>query len=396
MNNYFLNQIIIAIPVEPILSKLVFLSISIILIGLILKVLKQPYVVAYIIAGIIMGPNGLKIVMNEVLISDLGSFGLILLLFFIGMEISLPSLIAKWQISVIGTFIQVIFSIGAVWLVGLLFSWSIQHIIIFGFVISLSSTAVVIKLLQDRNESNTKVGQNAIGILLAQDILIVPMLIILNYISGKTPHTIEILKQIIGGILIIGIIFWILKRKQIRLPFDSRLKDDHELQVFFAFSICFGFSILTAFFHLSPALGAFIAGIIVSSAKAAKWVQDSLHAFRIVFVALFFVSIGMLIDLQFLRANLLTLLIFIVLVLLTNTFINAIIMRIFGESWQDSIYTGSILAQIGEFSFILGATGFLLGIITEYMYQLIISIISLTLILSPIWVFTARKLVSKK
>tara|TARA_R110001592_G_scaffold17138_1_gene72664 strand:+ start:2812 stop:4011 length:1200 start_codon:yes stop_codon:yes gene_type:complete len=393
--NLSLNNILLTAYVDPVLSKLVLLSIGIIIIGFILKILKQPYIIAYIFAGIFLGPQGIGVITDEVLISNMGSFGLVLLLFFIGMEISLPQLIGNWKISVFGTLIQVVFSVIAVWIIGYTLNWSINRIIMLGFVISISSTAVVIKLLQERKETNTKIGQNVIGILLAQDVIIVPMLIILSYLSGDKPDTIEGIKQIVGGIIIVGIIIWVLKKKNISLPFDHLIKDDHEIQVFISFAFCFGFAILTAFFGLSSALGAFVAGILVSSFKATEWVHESLHAFRVVFVALFFVSIGMLIDLNFLKENIGVVMLFVFFVFFANNLINAITMRILGVSWRESIYTGAILAQIGEFSFILGSTGFAIGMISDYGYQLTISIISITLIISPIWIALVRKIVLK-
>jgi CPA2 family monovalent cation:H+ antiporter-2 len=131
--------------------------------------------------------------------------------------------------------------------------------------------------------------------------------------------------------------------------------------------------------------------MIVSKAKETTWVHSSLHAFRIVFVALFFVSVGMLIDLGFLVANLGVVSIMVFAAFITNNLINAIIVRFLGESWEDSLFTGAILAQIGEFSFILGSTAFFVELISEHTYQLVISTISVTLILSPFWIFMMRK-----
>ena len=394
MNLLILLYMLSAIQLDPILSILVLLSIGIILISFVFKLLKQPYVVAYILVGILMGPYGLRIITDETLISNLGSFGLVLLLFFIGMEISLPKLISNWRISILGTIIQIFFSLGAVWIVGSFLQWQINRIIVLGFVISLSSSAVVISYLQSKKEINSKVGQNVIGILLIQDILVVPMLISINLLSGESQSAILIGKQIIGGSLIVGIIIWVLIKKEIKIPFEDHIKKDHEMQVFIAFAFCFGFSILTALFGLSSALGAFIAGILVAAAKATTWVRHSLHAFRIIFVALFFVSVGMLIDLKFLQTNFTTIFILVILVFITNNFINTIIVRFLGEKWSDSFYTGSILAQIGEFSFILGASAYLIGLITEYTYQLIISTISITLIFGPIWIALIVKLIT--
>lgn len=170
-------DVLAAIHVDPILSVLVVLAIGIILFSFVFKLLKQPAVIAYILAGVFMGPFGLRIITDESLISDLGSFGLVLLLFFIGMEISLPKLIANWRVPVLGTLIQIVFGLGFVWIVGLFLNWPINHVIVFGFVISLSSSAIVINFLQDKAIINTHFGQNIIGILLVQDILVVPMLI---------------------------------------------------------------------------------------------------------------------------------------------------------------------------------------------------------------------------
>jgi CPA2 family monovalent cation:H+ antiporter-2 len=343
-----------------------------------------------------MGPHGFNLVIDESLISNLGSFGLVLLLFFIGMEISLPKLIANWRIPILGTLIQMVMSLSVVWIVGYVLHWEINQIIVLGFVISLSSSAIVIDFLQNKKIIASNFGRNILGILLVQDILVVPMLILLNYLSGATLSFLDIAKQIIGGFLILGITFWVLKRKTIQLPFGKYIRKDHEIQVFLAFAFCFGFSLLTAFFGLSSALGAFVAGIIVSKAKETSWVHRSLHAFRIVFVALFFVSVGMLIDLGFLMENLGLVSIMVLLAFITNNFINAIIVRFLGENWTDSFLTGAILAQIGEFSFILGATAYLIGLIQVHTYQLIISTISVTLIISPLWIFLIKKMLRWK
>jgi len=394
MENFNLLGILAAVQVDPILSIMVVLSVGIILISFVFKLLQQPYVIAYILVGVLMGPHGLQLITDESLISNLGSFGLVLLLFFIGMEISLPKIIANWRIPVLGTLIQVIFSVGVVWGVGFIFHWQLNHIIVLGLVISLSSSAIVISFLQDKGLIASNIGQNIIGILLVQDILVVPMLILLNYLSGAAITPVDITMQIIGGLLILVITIWALKKKEIRLPFGNHIRKDHEIQVFIAFAFCFGFSLLTAFFGLSSALGAFVAGMIVSKAKETIWVHSSLHAFRIVFVALFFVSVGMLIDLDFLIDNLGVVAVVVVLAFITNNFINAVIVRFLGESWSDSLYTGAILAQIGEFSFILGATAYFIELINEHTYQLVISTISVTLIISPFWIFLMRKIIA--
>jgi CPA2 family monovalent cation:H+ antiporter-2 len=219
------------------------------------------------------------------------------------------------------------------------------------------------------------------------------MIIILGYVSGDKPDTSDVLKQVFGGIFITGIIIYILKKKEIKLPFMGFLRKDHEMQVFVAFALCFGFSIFTALLGLSSALGAFVAGIILASTKSTKWVHDSLHAFKIMFVALFFVSVGMLIDLKFLQENAINVSVLVLMVFIVNYSINVLIMRLFRNNWKISMYTGALLSQIGEFSFILGATGYYAGIIKNNDYQLIISTIALTLLISPFWISLTRKII---
>lgn len=363
------------------------------MVGFLLRLFKQPSIVTYIIVGVLVGPFGFGLVTDESLITNLGSLGLILLLFFIGMEIHLPDLITNWKLSVIGTLIQIVVSVLIVWILGQYINWKINQVVMLGFVISLSSTAVIVKLLKERNELNTKAGKNVLGVLIVQDLLIVPMLIIMGYLGGGKPDFTLLVKQIIGGILIVGVIVYVFKKKEIKLPFMKYLSKDHEMQVFVAFTLCFGFSILTVLFGLSSALGAFIAGIVLSSTKSTKWIHNSLNAFKIVFIALFFVSVGMLIDLQFLKNNLVVIGMLVLVVFLINNTINVLMMHIFCKDWRISLYAGALLSQIGEFSFILGSTGFYSGIIGNHDYQLIINTIALTLLLSPLWISLTRKII---
>jgi len=375
------------------LINFVLLGVIVIAIGSILRYYRQPYVIAYILAGVLMGKHGMEILTDEVAIHSLGEFGLILLLFFIGMEISLPDLIKNWKIPTFGTLLQVIASIALVGVLGWYLNWGINQIIILGFIISLSSSAVVIKLLQDNNDSQTKIGQSVISILLMQDILIVPMLIITNYLGGKTPTTQEVSLQIIGGIIIISIIIFIIRKKEFSLPFTKTLKDDRELQIIIAFIVCLGFSLLTALFGLSAALGAFVGGMVVHASRSTEWFEDSLHSFRVIFVALFFVSIGMLIDIEFLITNWEIVLLILSAVYISNHFINAAVIHYFGRNWKNSLYGGALLAQIGELSFILASSAFFAEIISDFDYQLTIIVISLTLLISPFWIGMTKKIV---
>lgn len=378
---------------DPSLPVLVSVLFGILIIGFILRKLHQPHVVGYLLAGILLGPYVFGVMQDKELVGRLGAIGVVLLLFFIGMEVSPKRLVSSWRVAVIGTLFQILISILCVWLLGEWLDWPINRSILLGFVISLSSTAVVLKILQEWKELDTAVGQNVLGVLLVQDLAIIPMLIIIGFLGGDKPSMLNISMQIAGGIFMIFFMGWLFIKDSIHLPLAKWLKDDHEMQVFTALMICFGFALITGLLELSTALGAFAAGMLISSAKETQWVHHSLEPFRVVFVALFFVSIGMLVDVSFIIEHWLQISLMVIAVFFTNTFINAAVIRMLDDSWRDSLYAGALLSQIGEFSFVLAAVGLQAGIINQYGYQMAIAVIAISLLLSPAWISFIKKLV---
>jgi CPA2 family monovalent cation:H+ antiporter-2 len=308
------------------------------------------------------------------------------------MEISPRRLAANWKVSVIGTLLQILLSVVCVWLVGLWLDWPLGRILMLGFVISLSSTAVIMKILKDWGELETPFGQDAVGILLMQDIAVVPMLILLDQFGGESGGHENHWLQLAGGVIVVSCIALFAVREEIRVPWLRWLKKDKELQLFGALGICFGVALLTGWMGLSTALGSFLAGMFIGVAKETQWLHQSLEPFRVVFVALFFVSVGMMVDLQFMMANAGLIVLLVAMVLVLNTFINALILRLLGDPWRETLYVGALLAQIGEFGFVLAAVGINGHIITDYGYQLVISIITVTLLLSPAWILLMRRL----
>lgn len=374
-------------PAIPLFVTAIFV---ILLLSMLMKRLNQPHMIAYLLVGIILGPSVLGLISDQVALTRLGSFGVVLLLFFIGMEASPKRLAENWIISIVGTLLQVAASVLAVAVIGLFLDWSLPRTILLGFVISLSSTAIVLKLLDDWKETSTRVGQDVLGILLVQDLIVVPMLIILGFLGGTKPSLQTLTLQAIGGTVIIALAAWLLVKEEIRLPWLKFVGTDHEMQVFASLGICFGMAFLTGFTKLSAALGAFVGGMIVASAKETHWVHESLSSVRTIFMALFFVSIGMLINLHFILVYWWQISALIVAAYATNLLINAGILKALGEQWSVSLYGGALLSQIGEFSFMIAAVGFQMHIIDHVGYQMTISVISLTLLLSPLWIATIK------
>lgn len=378
--------------VDPLIPPLVGVVTVILALGLMLQLFRQPQLVGYILAGIIIGPGGFGLVSDQATIEHLGAIGVTLLLFFIGMEISPHQLVRGWRIAVLGTLFQIVVSVGLTWIIGSLLGWTLGRIVLLGFVISLSSTAVVLKLLKDSQELSSKAGENVVLILLAQDLAVVPMLIVVSLLSGESPQSAELIKQIVGGSAVTALAIYIISREKVRLPFAKQIKKDHELQIFAALLICFGMAFITGMLGLSAALGSFVAGMIVATAKETEWFHHALEPLRVVFVALLFVSIGMLINPSFIVKNALQVVMLVIGVLLTNTFINAAILRLLGDNWRTSLYSGAMLAQIGEFSFILISVGLQTALVSEFGYQMTIAVISLSLMLSPVWIGGMKRL----
>ncbi|MBD0850077.1 cation:proton antiporter [Maribacter arenosus] len=385
---------ILSISLDPTIAFLSILAILIILVGLFLKRLKQPYIIGYILVGALLGKDGLGFIEDTATINHLGEIGIILLLFFIGMEISLPEFIKQWKVAAVGTFLQVGASVLILLGIGFFFDWQFKRSIIIGFIIALSSSAVIIKLLADKNLVNTRIGKNVLSILLMQDIIIVPLLIITSLLGGKEEPLGNLLLMLVGGIVIIIVLMYIYQKKNIVLPFSKNIENDHELQVFLAIFFCFGGALISSFFGLSAALGAFVGGLLMHASKATKWIYDTLDSFRVLFVALFFVSVGLQLDFDFVYQNAAAISAVIFSVYVTNHLINSLILRIFSSPWREAVLGGAFLAQIGELSFLLGFSAFNLGIIEDYTYKFMISLISLTLIISPFWITLTERLIA--
>ena len=378
--------------VDPILPTLALVCLVVLGLGLLLNRLRQPALLAYLLVGVLLGPHALGVVTDEALMSHLGGIGVVLLLFFVGMEIKPERLLANGRVVLLGTTVQILASVGCVLGLGAWLDWPVSRSILIGFVISLSSTVMVLRLLQHGRAAETRVGEQVTGILLAQDIAIVPMLVVLGLMRGEAPDFGRVAIQIVGALLFLTLFVWIARRGELRLGIGRLIGRGHELQVFAALIVAVGLSLLSDLAGLSTALGALLAGMVISAAKETHWVHESLEPFRVVFVALFFLSIGMLLDLRFLADHWALVLALTVLAFLTNTFINLGILRVFGSSWRQSLYGGALLAQIGELSYVVAAVGRQAAIVSDFAYQATVCMITLTLLASPFWAAAARAL----
>ncbi len=378
---------------DPMMPYVTGLAFAVVLIGLVLRRIRQPLVISYLVLGVTVGPYALAVISDPELMSRLGAMGVVLLLFFAGMEMSPARFAEGGKVALFGTSLQVAASVGCVAVVGYFLDWPLSRVLLLGFVISLSSTALILRLLQERREMETAVGRDVVLVLLTQDVAVVPMLLILTYFGSNTLESSTLALQAVGGLGVLSLLAWLFRQDEIRLPFGQLIQDDPELQLFAALSICSGLALATGLLHLSAALGAFVAGMIVNAARETTWVENSLKPFEVVFVAIFLVSVGMQIDPRFVLDHWVQLSVLVALVLLTNTVLNGLILRFLGSSWSHSLYAGALLSQIGEFSFVLALVGYQAGIITEFGYRFTITLIAISLMLTPGWAALVRRLV---
>lgn len=376
---------------DPLLPSLAGLVLAILLTGIVMRVLRQPFIIGCLLVGVLLGPHGLDWLGDADTLARIGAFGVVLLLFFMGMETNPRELAASWRVAVVGTILQIAASVGCVAAIGLWFDWSWNRILLLGFVISLSSTAVVMRILERRGEASSPAGRNAVVILLSQDILVAPMLVTISLLAGADEQLPSAPVQIAGGILCVLAFVWMVRQGELRLGFLARLKQDRELALFAALAPCLLLALLSGQLGLSTGLGAFMGGMLLGMTREVRWVVDSLKSFEIVFVGVFFLSVGSLLDLGFLRLNVVQVGLLVLLVLLTNTLINTLILRALGSSWRDGLYTGALLAQIGEFSFVLAALGQQTGLIQQPAYQMTVATIALSMLFSPAWIGLFRR-----
>lgn len=376
---------------DPLLPQAVAAVAGILLIGIVLRGFGQPHVVAYIAAGVLLGPHGFGLFTNALELTRMGDVGVVLLLFFVGMEVSLPRLARGWRIAVVGTGLQVVIIVGVAAIVGWFLDWDGARVLLVGFAMAVSSTAVVFSLLRLAKELDTPRGRDAVGILLAQDVALVPMLVVIGLLAGDGPSPGMLVRQVLGGLAMVMLFAHLARGGRVRLPYAALMRADHEFQVFAAFLLCFGMAALSGLLGLSAALGAFAAGVLVAATRETEWIHRSLEPMRVLFVALFFVSVGLLLDVAFLADHAVLVAVLVLTVLVVKTGVNAVVIRLLGRDWRLSLKTGAMLAQVGEFSFVLVALGRSTNLITDFAYQVILGVIVCTLALSPFWIgFVSR------
>jgi len=365
-----------------------------VIMGLMFVRLRQPPIVGYIAAGLLLGPTGLGIVQQSDSITLLAELGVLLLLFLIGMELSVRAFVMVLMPSVIIAFGQMLAGLGVTLFFGWLLDWSWPQIILLGFVVALSSTAVAIKVLDDIGELRSETGRITVGVLIAQDIAIVPMLIIAESFGAadRTAFGPRTLALIGGSIGVLGLLIWYLNKPgKITLPFTRYFTGKPDLITLAMLAFCFAAATVSSLIGLSAVYGAFIAGLVIANSTLRSEAVQLTFPVQSILVFVFFLSVGLLIDLDYIFANWQTVLGFVFLTVIAKTLLNVILVRRVGFNWDVALPAGLAMAQIGEFSFILASVGIANRVLDDDAYRLALSVIAVTLMISPLWMVTIRR-----
>ncbi|PQJ74332.1 potassium transporter KefB [Polaribacter gangjinensis] len=366
----------------PLLNDmLVLLSFSVMIV-FVLQRLKLPSIIGFLITGVLIGPYGFSLVKAVEEVEILSEIGVILLLFVIGMELSIKQLISIKKTVFIGGFFQVGITVLVAAFVYYYLGNSWNEAVFVGFLFSLSSTAIVLKTLQDRQEISSAHARNALAILIFQDIIVVPMMLITPLMAGESSNIWLSISSLVIKTLVVLIITFVSARYIVpKLMHAVAKTNSKELFLLVTITLCFAVAFLTSEAGLSLALGAFIAGLIVSESEYSHQATSIILPFRELFTSFFFVSVGMLLDLSFFIKHIWVILSLVFVVFIVKSIIASLAVAILKYPPRTIILTGLSLFQVGEFAFILSKVGIdnqLLDVETN-QYFLSISIVSMLL-----------------
>ncbi len=369
----------------PILKDIVIIfGFSVVVVYLFSKI-KLPPIVGFLLTGVIAGPHGFGLIHSEHEVEILAEIGVILILFTIGIEFSIQRLLQVKKTILVGGSVQVIGTISVVYLIAIAFGLEANVALFAGFLLALSSTAIVLNLLQTNGEIDTPKGKITLSILIYQDLIIIPMMLLAPVLAGQSNQNGDGLFLILAKIS--GIILFVILATRFLMPWlmyqiaRTRIR---ELFLLGTLLVCLFVVWLSSEAGLSVALGAFLAGLIISETEYNHQALGSIIPFKDVFSSFFFVSVGMLLNSSFLIDNLLVISLVFVAILVLKFFTGTAAGLILKFPARIAILTGIALSQVGEFSFVLSKTGLDFGLIDSNFYQYFLAVTVISMAATPL------------
>jgi monovalent cation:H+ antiporter-2, CPA2 family len=349
-----------------------------------LQRLKVPSIVGFLATGVLAGPYALGLIKDTHRVEQMAEYGVVLLLFTIGIEFSMKELMRIRQLVLLGGGLQLVLTILAVVGIGSLAIFSVSQSIFFGFLVALSSTAIVMKLLMDAGETDTPQGKTALAILIFQDLCVVPLMLFTPFLAGHGGGIVQVAGVLAkaAGVIILAhfgsrfIVPWI---------FEQVVKTrSRELFILMIIFIGMGTAWLTAQAGLSLALGAFIAGLSISESEYSHQALSDIMPFREALMSLFFISVGMLLKPAIVLKYPLLIPCLVVSIILVKALLSTAAGVVLGLPLRIALLAGASLSQVGEFSFVLSIAGLSYGLLTPETYQIFLAASIATMGLTPL------------
>ena len=391
---------------EPLITDLGLILMTAGIAVLLFKKLKQPLVLGYLIAGFLAGNNFdfYPTVRDTKSVEVWAEIGVIFLLFSLGLEFSFKKLIKVGGTASITAITQIAFMLFFGYTVGQLFDWSTMDSIFLGVILSISSTTIILKSFEEIGVKAQRFAGNVIGSLIVQDIIAILMMVLLSTIAvSKNFSGGELIQSILK--LVFFLVLWFLSGIFIIPTVLKKAKHllTDEMLLIISIALCLLMVILAANVGFSPALGAFIMGSIIAETTQAEHIEHLVKPVKDLFGAVFFVSVGMLIDPEALKAHAIPVLVLSLVTILGQSISSTVGSLLSGQPLKESVQTGMSLSQIGEFSFIIATLGITLQVTSSFLYPIVVAVSAVTTFSTPYMIkfsgpfsdFLSRKLPRK-
>jgi CPA2 family monovalent cation:H+ antiporter-2 len=346
--------------------------------------MRVPAIIGFLLTGMLAGPHGLGLVAATHEVELLAEIGVILLLFVIGLELSLDELLRLKKPVFLGGGAQVVLTILAFFGLSAAMGYVGGQAVFIGMLAALSSTAIVLKFLAERAEMHTPYGRIALSVLIFQDIVVVPMMLLVPFISGDGGSLGTALLLLFGKMILVVFALVVMAKYIVPKVLYAVVRTrSRELFLMTTLGLCFGIALLTSSVGLSLSLGAFLAGLLISQSEYSLSALEGILPFRDIFTSIFFVSIGMLLNLGFFAENILTVMLLTAAVLLLKAGIVTLAGLSLGTSLRVALIAGLSLSQVGEFSFVLAGVGMQYELMSRADYQMFLAVAVTTMALTP-------------
>ena len=376
-------------------SDLALILISAGVTTIIFKLLRQPLVLGYIVAGFLVGPhlNIFPTVADIANIEVWSEIGIIFLLFGLGLEFSFKKLFSVGSKAFVTALLEIVAMIAVGVLLGFVMNWDLMQSIFLGGMLAMSSTTIIIKAFEDMKLKNEPFVDLTMVVLIIQDVVAVVMMVLLSTAAAsKQSAGMEMLMSIVK--LVFFLILWFVVGIYLIPSFFKKAKKyiNDETLLIISIGLCFGMVIIANGVGFSSALGAFVIGSILSETIESERIIKLTHSIKDLFGAIFFVSVGMMIDPQILVQYWELILSLVVITLVIKALVSSGAALIAGATLEDSIKTGFTLSQVGEFAFIIASVGVTLGVMPKHIYPVIIAASVITTFTTPYWIKAATPL----